>query len=84
MPKIEILGLVAALLTTTSFIPQVYKAWKEKSTKDISLTMYLIFLAGLILWAIYGYAIGSLSVMVANGVTILLVIAILLAKFKFK
>lgn len=42
MNHIEILGLVAAVVTTSCFIPQVYKISKEKSTKDISLVMYLI------------------------------------------
>lgn len=84
MPDIEILGLIAASLSTSAFVPQVYKAWKHKSTKDISLTMYLVFLIGIILWFIYGIAIGSLSVTIANGVTILLSIAIIVAKLKYK
>ncbi|WP_343488090.1 SemiSWEET transporter [Allomuricauda sp. d1] len=84
MPTIEILGLIAAALTTSAFVPQVYKAWKYKSTKDISLVMYLVFLIGIILWFIYGIAINSLSMAIANGVTIILALAILIAKIKFK
>ena len=84
MPTIEILGLIAAALTTSAFIPQVYKAWKYKSTKDISMTMYLVFLVGIILWLFYGIAIESLSVAVANGVTIVLALAIIIAKMKYK
>ncbi len=42
MDYIEILGLIAATLTTAAFVPQVYKTWQQKSTKDISLTMYLV------------------------------------------
>ncbi|WP_350286388.1 SemiSWEET transporter [uncultured Croceitalea sp.] len=84
MPTIEILGLIAAALTTSAFIPQVYKAWKYKSTKDISMTMYLVFLVGIILWLFYGIAIESLSVAVANGVTIVLALAIIIAKIRYK
>lgn len=84
MPTIEILGLIAAALTTSAFIPQVYRAWKYKSTKDISMTMYLVFLVGIILWLFYGIAIESLSVAVANGVTIVLALAIIIAKMKYK
>lgn len=84
MPNIEILGLIAATLTTSAFVPQVYKAWKHKSTKDISLIMYFIFLIGLMLWFVYGLEIDSLSIMIANGVTIVLALAILIAKLKFK
>lgn len=44
MESIGIIGLVAATLTTSAFVPQVYRAWKSKSIKDISLLMYLAFL----------------------------------------
>lgn len=84
MPTIEILGLIAAALTTSAFVPQVYRAWKYKSTKDISMTMYLVFLVGIILWLFYGIAIESLSVAVANGVTIVLALAIIIAKIRYK
>lgn len=84
MEKIEILGLIAAALTTSSFIPQVYKAWKFKSTKDISLTMYMAFFIGIVLWLIYGIAINSLSMIIANTITIVLALSIILAKIKYK
>ncbi|MFD2586486.1 SemiSWEET family sugar transporter [Croceitalea marina] len=84
MEKIEILGLIAAALTTSSFIPQVYKAWKFKSTKDISLTMYMVFIIGTVLWLIYGIAINSLSVMVANTITTVFALFIIIAKIKYK
>ena len=83
MNAIEILGLVAAVVTTSCFIPQVYKISKEKSTKDISLVMYLIMALGLTLWLIYGIAIESLPVTLANGVTLLLVSWILILKLKY-
>lgn len=84
MDKIEIIGLIAAALTTSSFLPQVYKAWKHKSTKDISLTMYLAFLLGIILWLVYGIAIDSLSIIIANTITIVLAVLIIIAKIKYK
>lgn len=84
MNYIEILGLVAAVVTTSCFIPQVYKISKEKSTKDISLVMYLIMSLGLILWLIYGIAIESLPVILANGITLLLVLGIVFLKWKYK
>ncbi|QLG45676.1 SemiSWEET family sugar transporter [Costertonia aggregata] len=84
MDKIEILGLIAAALTTSSFVPQVYKAWKQKSTKDISLTMYLFFFTGIVLWLIYGIAIDSLSMIIANAITIVLSFFIIAAKLKYK
>lgn len=84
MLNTEIIGLVAAVLTTASFIPQVYVVWKEKSVKDISLTMYAIFFIGLVMWLYYGIEIDSLSVILANGVTIILVVLIIIAKLRFK
>ena len=84
MNYIEILGLVAAIVTTSCFIPQVYKIWRDKSTKDISLIMYLIMTLGLTLWLIYGIAIESLPVTLANGVTLLLVLSIVMFKLKYK
>ncbi|WP_422857876.1 SemiSWEET family sugar transporter [Flagellimonas sp. S174] len=84
MGNIEIVGLVAATLTTSAFVPQVYKAFKNKSTKDVSLTMYTVFLAGTILWLVYGIKIQSPSVILANGITSLLAILMLVLKLKYK
>ena len=78
----EIIGLVAATLTTSAFIPQVYKIYKEKSAVGISLTMYLIFFVGLSLWLLYGYLVGSISIVIANGVTLILAAIIIYYKLK--
>jgi len=84
MKTIEILGLIAATCTTFAFIPQVYKVWQEKSAKDISLTMYLILTLGLVLWLIYGINIESLPVILANGITLVLVLFVVFLKLKHK
>ncbi len=84
MQHIEILGFVAATISTVGFIPQVYKVWKEKSTRDISLTMYLFLALGLLLWLIYGVFIQSVPVIVANGATLLLVLSVIFFKIKYK
>lgn len=84
MNYIEILGLFAAVITTSGFVPQVYKISKEKSTKDISLVMYLIMSLGLSLWLIYGFSIQSLPVILANGITLILVLWIIVLKLKYK
>ena len=78
----EIIGLVAAALTTSAFIPQVYKVYKEKNAAGISLTMYLIFFVGLSLWSLYGYFIGSISILIANGITLILSATIIYYKLK--
>jgi len=84
MDYIEILGLVAATLTTAAFLPQVYKTWQQKSTKDISLTMYLGMFVGVVLWCMYGILIESFPVTLANAVTALLLFTMLLLKLKYK
>ncbi len=84
MDYIEVLGLIAATLTTAAFVPQVYKTYLHKSTKDISLTMYSVLLTGVLLWVIYGLYIKSLPIVAANMITALLLILMLLMKIKYK
>lgn len=76
-------GFLAGLLTTLAFIPQLTQAWKSKSTKDVSLGMFLIFTTGVLLWLIYGIEIRSLPVIAANGVTLVLAGAILMLKIRY-
>jgi len=83
MDYIEIIGLAAATITTAGFVPQVYKIWRKRSTQDISLNMYLLLSAGLSLWIVYGFSIESLPVILANSITLLLVICIIILKLKF-
>tara|TARA_R110000764_G_scaffold217841_1_gene305079 strand:+ start:183 stop:437 length:255 start_codon:yes stop_codon:yes gene_type:complete len=84
MDGIEILGLVAATFTTGAFVPQVYKTWKEKSTKDISLVMYTILLLGVLMWLYYGFSLHSLPIMIANLVTAVLLIIMIILKLIHK
>lgn len=78
-----LLGLGAGSLTTLAFVPQVLKTWRSKSGNDISLGMFLLFSSGVLLWLIYGLLIGALSVILANGVTLLLSVAILVLKLRY-
>ena len=80
----EISGFIAAILTTSSFLPQLIKVWKTKSSKGVSTLMYFVMLSGVILWGAYGYLIGSKSVLIANIVAGLLQIVILILIFKNK
>ena len=75
--NIELIGLLAAILTTTAFIPQVYKVIKTKSVKGLSLTTYLIFTSGVLFWLIYGLLKSSVSMIIGNGITFLLAFSIL-------
>ena len=82
--KNELIGFIAAVCTTFAFLPQVIKVWKTKQTKDLSLRMYTIMFIGICLWFVYGLRINSLSIVLANIVTGILVFTILVYIFKGK
>lgn len=77
------IGIAAALLTTAAFAPQAYKAWRSRSTGDVSLAMFAMMVAGIALWLTYGILIDDLPLILANAVTLILAGAILLAKLRF-
>jgi len=81
---INYIGFFAAFCTTIAFLPQAIKVYKTKSTKDISLYMFLIFTLGVLSWLIYGIAISDLPIILANAVTLVLSFFILIYKLKFK
>ncbi|MDX6745693.1 SemiSWEET transporter [Polaribacter sp. PL03] len=78
------IGLVAALLTTISFLPQVYKTWKTKDTSGLSLTMFVVFFIGIILWLIYGIYLNSLPMILANSITATSSLYLIIMKLKYK
>jgi len=83
MDYVELIGLAAALLTTASFVPQLVRVIRTRSAKDISLAMYLAFIAGIALWLVYGLLISSLPIILANAVTLALACAILGLKIAY-
>jgi|TARA_B110000238_G_scaffold7321_1_gene7433 MtN3 and saliva related transmembrane protein len=82
--QIEIIGLIAAVLTTSSFMPQVYKIWKLKSSNGVSLSMYLFMFTGVVMWFFYGILIESIAVISANLVAGVLQLIIIYFKLKLK
>ena len=80
MPTEEVIGAIAAVLTTSSFLPQAIKVLRTRDTEAISLTMYLLFTAGVSLWGVYGLMTWQWSIIIANGVTIMLAAIILTMK----
>ena len=81
---IKYIGFFAAFCTTISFLPQAIKVYKSKSTKDISLYMFLIFTIGTFCWLIYGLIISSIPIVSANKITLVLSFFILIYKIKYK
>jgi MtN3 and saliva related transmembrane protein len=84
MSIVSFLGLLAASLTTISFLPQVLKTWKSRSAKDLSLGMFLTFTLGVALWLVYGVMITDWPVILANVVTLLLASTLLFFKLRWK
>ncbi len=78
----EWIGSLAAILTTTSFLPQAVKVLRERQTAGISLGMYLMFTLGVFLWFVYGLLIHSAPVYGANFVTFLLAGSVLAMKIR--
>lgn len=79
---IEFIGYLAAILTTVSFLPQVIKIIKTKDTSSVSLLMYLLFVAGVVCWLIYGILLENIVITSANLVTLLLSGIVLILKIK--
>jgi len=78
----ETIGYAAAFFTTIAYIPQAIKVFRDKHTKSISLGMYSLISTGIGLWFVYGWMLGSPSLMLANGITFVLALAILGMKIR--
>lgn len=78
----EIVGYLAAILTTAAYVPQLIKVLRHKHTQSISLGMYMLITAGLAMWFVYGVMIDSPSIVVANSLTFFMALIILIMKMK--
>ena len=78
-----LIGLAAATCTTVAFVPQARKAWRTRSTKDVSLSMFVLMVTGIVLWLIYGALLGHLPLIVANVAALGLAAPILACKLRF-
>lgn len=78
----DLLGYIAAFLTTGSFLPQVIRTLRTGDTRSISFTMYLMMVIGVAAWLAYGWLLGAVPIMLANGITLLLASIILAMKWR--
>ena len=81
--NIEFFGYLAAILTTAAFLPQLIKTLKTKKAEDVSLLTLIMFICGVGSWIIYGYKISSSPILLANIITLLLNLFILISKVYF-
>jgi len=81
--NVEIIGITAGALSCTTFLPQVIKTYKSKSSKDVSLVMFILAAVSTSLWLVYGILIGSFSLIFTNVIVLFLSIVMLYLKIKF-
>ena len=84
MPYPDLIGYVAAALTTFSFLPQAWLTFRTRDVRGISLGMYSAFTLGVALWLVYGLLAGAWPVVVANAITLVLAVSILVMKLRFR
>jgi len=84
MESIEIIGIIGAILSGITFFPQVYRTWKLKSAKELSLTMILIILLSNVIWLIYAFNKNDMAIIYANLFVGSCALTILYFKLKYK
>jgi MtN3 and saliva related transmembrane protein len=84
MDHVTLIGLLAGTLTTIAFIPQLQQTWRTRSAQDVSLGMLLTFVTGVFLWLIHGLMLRALPIILANLITLLLTLAILILKVRYR
>ncbi|WP_210485064.1 SemiSWEET transporter [Microvirga antarctica] len=83
MLGVQIIGFVAAILTTVCWLPQALKTLRTKDTKSLSLVTQCVFALGVALWLIYGILVGNAPIILANSVTFVLVALIVAMKLRY-
>ena len=80
---IDFVGATGAVLTTLCWLPQVLKVIREKETRALSLPATVAFSLGVVLWLVYGLAIGDWPLIGSNAVTLALMVPILAMKLRY-
>ena len=84
MSSSDLIGYLAAILTTCSFVPQAWLTFRTRDVSGISLGMYSVFTTGVALWLVYGVLLGAWPIVAANAITLALAVAILVMKLRFR
>ena len=83
METSDVLGYIAATLTTVAFVPQVWRTLRTHDVSGISLKMYSVFTVGVAVWLAYGIVLKEVPMIVANGLTLVLACAVLVMRVRF-
>jgi len=80
----DMIGYIAACLTTSAFVPQAWLTWQHKRAEGVSTGMYLIMVCGVLMWMVYGILLHAWPIIIANAVTLALAMFILVMKIIYK
>ncbi len=83
MSATTLIGYIAGILTTIAFFPQAWRVWRTRSVHDISLPTFCIYFCGISLWLVYGIRLREQPIIIANAVSLLLVLVIIIMKLRF-
>ena len=81
---VHLIGIIAGICTTTSFVPQIVKIFRTKHARDISMQMFVILTTGIFLWLVYGILLKSFPIVLANTISFLLCLFVIIAKIKYR
>lgn len=84
MSPADLVGSLAACLTTVSFVPQAWLSFRTRDVSGVSLGMYSVFTVGVALWLAYGLLLGAWPMVIANAITLLLALVILAMKLRYR
>jgi MtN3 and saliva related transmembrane protein len=79
----ELLGFAAGTISMISFVPQVYKTWRIKSAKDVSIQMFILYTTSTFLWIVYGFTSNQPAIYMPNTVVLFLSITQVILKIKY-
>ncbi len=82
--NIELIGVIAAILTTSGFIPQLYKTIKTKNVEGVSLVMFFVLFVGIIFWLVYGFLIDSFAIKLANSLSAIIVFSLIFLRIIYR
>tara|TARA_B100001115_G_scaffold184337_1_gene186356 strand:- start:1314 stop:1583 length:270 start_codon:yes stop_codon:yes gene_type:complete len=82
--SVELIGLLAGFIGILAWIPQIYKIWIQKRADGISIVTFSIITTALLLWLLYGFMINSLSLIVSNVFTLVMILLVLIGAWKIQ
>jgi MtN3 and saliva related transmembrane protein len=84
MDWIEIFGFAAGIVTSVGMMPQLIKTIKTKQVDELSIQMYIIYLAGFGMWITYGVIRKDIPIIATNTFSVILTMVMIILKIRFR